>query len=65
MTVLMPYKQGWKGAAAQVKATMTAPRNNTKFMVPDEIREMAASAAQCRDLVRKKVVRKKAQKARS
>ena len=31
-----------EGAVAQVKATTTASRNNKKFMVPDEIREMAA-----------------------
>ena len=41
----------------------TASRNNKKFIVPDEIREMAALAAQCRDPVRRKVLRKKARKA--
>ena len=35
----------WKTAAA-VKATTTAMRNRNKFTVPDEIREMAAEAAQ-------------------
>ena len=49
-----------EGAVAQVKATTTASRNNKKFMVPDEIREMAALAAQCRDPVRRKVLKKKA-----
>ena len=33
-------------------------------MVPDEIREMSALAAQCRDPVRRKILRKKARKAR-
>ena len=40
-------------AAAAVKATTTALRNRNKFTVPDEIREMAAEAATCRDLVTK------------
>ena len=48
-----------EGAVAQVKATTMASRNNKKFMVPDEIR------AQCRDPVRRKVLREKAQKART
>ena len=51
-------------SVAQTKATTTASRNNQKFMVPDEIREMSALAAQCRDPVRRKVLRKKARKAR-
>ena len=47
---------------AAVKATATASRNKNKFKIPDEIREMAA-AAQCRrDPLKKKVLRKKAQK---
>ena len=50
--------------AAQVKATTTASRNNKKYKLPDEIRKMSALAAQCRDPVRKKVLRKLAHKAR-
>ena len=46
-------------AAAAVKATTTATRNKNKFMIPDEIREMAA-AAQYRDPLEWKVLRKKA-----
>ena len=61
---LVALQSRLEGAVAQVKATTTASRNNKKFMVPDEIREMAALAAQCRDPVRRKVLRKKAQKAR-
>ena len=49
-----------EGAAAGVKATTMASRNKNKFMVPDEIREMTALAAKCRDPVRRKVLRKKA-----
>ena len=45
--------------AAAVKATTTATRNKNKFMIPDEIREMAA-AAQYRDPLEWKVLRKKA-----
>ena len=33
-------------------------------MVPEEIRELANVAAQCRDLVKRRVLRKKAQKVR-
>ena len=51
-------------AVVLVKATTTAYSNKKKFMVPDEIREMAASEAQCRGPVRRKVLRKKVQKAR-
>ena len=32
-------------SVAQIKATTTASRNNNKFQVPDEIREMSALAA--------------------
>ena len=42
----------------EVKAATLAYRNKNKFMVPDEIRELASVAAQCR------VLRRKAQKAR-
>ena len=51
-------------AVGQVKATTMVSRNRKKFAVPDEIREMAALAARCRDPVRRNVSRKKAQKAR-
>ena len=53
-----------EGTVAQVKATTTASRNNKKFKVPGEIRKMSTLAAQCRDPVRRKVLRKLAQKAR-
>ena len=49
--------------AAAVKATTAAKRNKNKFMIPDEIREMAA-AAKCRDPVRRKTRPKNARKAR-
>ena len=42
---------------------MAARRNRNKFAVPDEIREMAAAAARCRDPVRR-LLRKRARKAR-
>ena len=51
-------------AAAAVKATTTASRNRNKVSVPDEIKEMAASAEKCRDPVRRKLLRKGASKAR-
>ena len=51
-------------AAAAVKATATASRNRNIFFVPDEIRDMASEAAQCRNPVRKKELRKIALKAR-
>ena len=35
-----------------------AARNKNKFTVPDEIREVAAVAAKCRDPVRRKSLRK-------
>ena len=51
-------------AAAAVKATTTAVRNKNKFTVPDEIRETAAEAVKCRNPVRRKLLRKRAHKAR-
>ena len=51
-------------AAAAVIATTTALRNKNKFTVPDEIREMASEAAKCRDPVKRKLLRKRARKAR-
>ena len=53
-----------EGAVVEVKATTLASRNKNKFMVPKEIREFASPAAQCRDPVKRRVLRKKAQKAR-
>ena len=50
--------------ASAIKATTTAFRNKDKFMVLDEIREMAAAAAKCRDPVRTKKLRKNARRAR-
>ena len=53
-----------EGAVVVVKATTMASRNKNKFMVPDDIREMAGLAAKCRDPAKRRVLRKKAQKAR-
>ena len=53
-----------EGAAVVINATTMESRNRNKFMVPDEIREMAGLAAKCRDPARRKVLRKKAQNAR-
>ena len=61
---LVALQERLEEAAAAVKATTTAVRNRNKFTVPDEIREMAAEAATCRDLVRRKLLRKRAHKAR-
>ena len=44
-------------AAAAVKATTTAVLNRNKFTVADEIMEMGAEAAQCRDPVKRKLSR--------
>ena len=49
-------------AAATVKATSTTSRNRNKFSVPDEIREMAAEAAKCRDEAKRKLPRKRARR---
>ena len=53
-----------EGAVVEVKATTLASRNKKKFMVPEEIRELASVAAQCRDPMMRRVLRKKAQEAR-
>ena len=53
-----------EGAAVEVKATTLASRNKNMFMVPEQIRKLASLAPQCRDPVKRKVLRKKAQKAR-
>ena len=61
---LVALQEGLEEAAAAVKATTTAMENKIKFTVPDEIREMAAEAAKCRDPVRVKLLRKTAHEAR-
>ena len=48
---------------AEVKATTTATRNQNNSKILDEIWEMAA-AAQCRDPLRRKILRKIASKTR-
>ena len=53
-----------EAAAGAIKATRTALRNKTKFNVPDEIREIAAAAATCREPVRRKLLRERARKDR-
>ena len=60
----MALQERLEDAAAAVKATTTAVRNENKFTVPGEIREMAAEAATCREPVRRKSLRKEASKAR-
>ena len=42
-----------EGVAVEVKSTALTFRNKNKFMVPEEIRELASVAAQCRDLVKR------------
>ena len=49
-------------AAAEIKATTTSSRN--KKFVPEEIRQMASNAVKCMDPVRRRHLRKIAQKAR-
>ena len=49
-----------EGAAVEIKATTMASRNKNKFMVPERIRELASR----RHTVKRKFLRKKAQKAR-
>ena len=61
---LVALQERLEDAASAVKATTTASRNRNQFSVPDEIREMAADAASCRDPVRRKLLRKRARKAR-
>ena len=51
-------------AAAEIKATTTSSRNQKKFCVPEEIRQMASNAAKCRDPVRRRHLRKIALKSR-
>ena len=45
----------------EIKDTTMTSRNKNKFMVPEEIRELASLAAKCRDPARRRVLRKKAQ----
>ena len=61
---LVASQERLEEAAAAIKATTTAIKNKSKFMVPDEIKEMAAAAAKCRDPVRRKMLRKSARKPR-
>ena len=61
---LEAFQSSFEGAVGQVKATTMVSRNKKKCAVPDEMRKMTALAAQCRDLVSRKVSRKKAQTAR-
>ena len=50
-------------AVAEIKATTTSSRNKNKFCVPEEIRT-ASDASKSRDPVRRRHLRKIAQKAR-
>ena len=61
---LVALQERLEEAAAAVKAISAAMRNKNKFMVPDEIREMAAEASKFRDPVRRKPLRKRDRKAR-
>ena len=61
---LVALQERVEDAATAVKATTTAMRNKNKFTVPDEIREMAAEAAKCRDPARRKLPRKSGREAR-
>ena len=51
-------------AIAEIKATTTSSRNRNKFCVPEEIRQMASDAAKSRNPVRRRHMRKIAQKSR-
>ena len=51
---------GWR----KCKCDWKMRRRRNKFTVPDEIREMVVEAAKCRDPVRRKLLRKRARKAR-
>ena len=42
-----------EGAVVEVKATTLASQNQKMFMVPEEIRELACVAVQCRDPVKR------------
>ena len=51
-------------AVAEIKATTTSTRSGNKFCVPEEISQMASDAAKSRNPVRRRHLRKIAQKAR-
>ena len=53
-----------EGAVVEVEATTLASTNKNNYMVPEEIRELESVATQCREQVKKRVLTKKAQKAR-
>ena len=57
------YRKDWEEAVASVMTTTTATRNHEKFKVLDDLREPAA-AAKCRDPLSRKVLRKRARRAR-
>ena len=61
---LVALQERLEDAASAVKAPTTASRNRNRFSVPDDIKEMADDAATCRDPVRRKLLRKRARKAR-
>ena len=61
---LEAFQASVEGAAVEITAPAMASRNKNMFMVPEEMREMASLAAKCRDLARRRVLRKKAQIAR-
>ena len=61
---LVALQERLEDAATAVKATTTAMRNRNRFTVQDEIKEMAAEAAKCRDPVRRKLPRKSVRKPR-
>ena len=61
---LVALQERLEAAASAVNAPTTASGNRNRFSVPDDIREMAADAASCRDPVRRKLLRKRARKAR-
>ena len=51
-------------AAVEIKAITTSSRNRKTFCVAEEIRQVAANATKCRDPVRRRHLRKTAQKDR-
>ena len=46
-------------SALTLKSSTTTTRNRSKFKILDDIMEMAAAAANCRDLETRKVLRKR------
>ena len=59
-----PCRRDWRCCRGGFKAATLASLNKNKFMVPEDIRELASLAVQSRDPVKRRVLRKKAQKAR-